>query len=127
MKIIFPGFAETIIILFFILQSNILVPCYSQSGKTPVPAENGMVVSSHFLASEAGRTILMKGGNAIDAAVATAFSLAVTLPSAGNIGGGGFLLFHDRNGKSTSFNFREKAPMAASEKMFLNSAGEILE
>lgn len=114
------------ILLLLIILSNTISVCYPQSGRTPVPAENGMVVSCHFLASEAGKRILEKGGNAIDAAVATAFSLAVTLPSAGNIGGGGFLVFHGQNGYTTSFNFREKAPLAASEKMFLNDAGEII-
>ena len=109
--------------LFLLL--NFLFVCYPQSGRTPVTGENGMVVSSHFLASEAGKRILEKGGNAIDAAIATAFSLAVTLPSAGNIGGGGFIVFHGHDGYTTSFNFREKAPLAASEKMFLNNAGEI--
>jgi gamma-glutamyltranspeptidase/glutathione hydrolase len=99
--------------------------CFSQSGRIPATGKNGMVVSSHYLASEAGKKILRKGGNAVDAAVATAFSLAVTLPSAGNLGGGGFIVYHGRDGHVTSFNFREKAPMAASEKMFLGSDGEI--
>ena len=97
----------------------------AQSGRTPAPARNGMVVSSHYLASEAGRDVLRNGGNAIDAAIATAFALAVTLPSAGNIGGGGFLVYQGADGKSTTFNFREKAPMAASATMFLDENGQI--
>jgi len=97
----------------------------AQSGRTPAPARNGMVVSSHYLASEAGTQILQDGGNAVDAAIATAFALAVTLPSAGNVGGGGFLLYHGANGDVTTFNFREKAPLAATANMFLDETGEI--
>ena len=102
------------IILFISFQT------YSQAGRTPVPAKNGMVVSAHFLASEVGEKILEKGGNAIDAAVATAFALAVTYPGAGNIGGGGFLVYYGHDGLTTSFNFREKAPLAARVDMYLD-------
>ena len=97
----------------------------AQSGRTPLPAKNGMVVSSHYLGSQAGTAMLAKGGNAIDAAVATAFALAVTLPSAGNIGGGGFLVYHGADGETTTFNFREKAPLAATPTMFLDENGQI--
>lgn len=87
--------------------------------------KNGMVVSDHHLSSELGVEILKKGGNAIDAAVATAFSLAVTHPEAGNIGGGGFLVLMKSDGEVTSFDFREKAPLAASPSMFLDENGKI--
>ncbi|MEM6319742.1 MAG: gamma-glutamyltransferase [Bacteroidota bacterium] len=97
----------------------------AQSGRIPVPAKNGIVVSSHYLGSQAGKDILAKGGNAVDAAVATAFALAVTLPSAGNIGGGGFLVYHGADGTTTTFNFREKAPKAATATMFLDENGQI--
>jgi len=97
----------------------------AQSGRTPVPAKNGMVVSSHYLGSQAGAAILAKGGNAIDAAVATAFALAVTLPSAGNLGGGGFLVYHGADGTQTTFNFREKAPKAATQTMYLDENGKV--
>ncbi len=100
-------------------------PAWAQSGRTPAPARNGMVVSSHYLGSEVGRDVLQKGGNAVDAAIATAFALAVTLPAAGNIGGGGFLVYHGADGEVTSFNFREKAPLTATETMFLGDDGEI--
>ncbi|MBK7476561.1 MAG: gamma-glutamyltransferase [Haliscomenobacter sp.] len=112
---------------FVLLCAVFLFPAvpYAQSGRTPVPARNGMVVSSHYLASEAGKEALRKGGNAIDAAVATAFALAVTLPSAGNIGGGGFLVSYGADGKTTTFNFREKAPLAASATMYLDENGAI--
>lgn len=95
-------------------------------GITPVYAKNGMVVSSSAIASEIGRDILKSGGNAIDAAVATAFALAVTWPAAGNIGGGGFMVYVDKNATPTTIDFREKAPLAASEKMFLNENGELV-
>lgn len=100
-------------------------PAIAQSGRIPAPAKNGMVVSSHYLGSEVGQAILKDGGNAVDAAVATAFALAVTLPSAGNIGGGGFLVYHGNDGQVTSFNFRERAPLAAHQNMFLDENGEI--
>jgi gamma-glutamyltranspeptidase/glutathione hydrolase len=88
-------------------------------------ARNGMVVSSSKIASEVGIEILKKGGNAIDASVATAFALAVTHPTAGNIGGGGFLVFMDSSGTTTTIDFREKAPMNASSDMFLDEAGNL--
>ena len=97
----------------------------AQSGRIPVPAKNGMVVSSHYLGSQVGKDILAKGGNAIDATVATAFALAVTLPSAGNIGGGGFLVYHGADGEQTTFNFREKAPKAATPDMYLDENSQI--
>ena len=96
---------------------------FGQSGKTPTPAKNGMVVSSHYLGAQAGTNILKEGGNAIDAAVATAFAMAVVHPSAGNIGGGGFLVYHGADGTNTGFNFREKAPKKATETMFLDKDG----
>ncbi len=79
----------------------------------------GMVVSQDRLASEVGAQVLRKGGNAVDAAVATAFALAVTHPAAGNIGGGGFLVLREPGGESTTFDFRERAPKAAHPDMFL--------
>ncbi len=109
----------------FMLILLFVLPAQAQQGRIPVPAKEGMVVSSHYLGSQVGNEILQKGGNAVDAAVATAFALAVTLPSAGNIGGGGFLVYHGADGEITSFNFREKAPLAASETMYLNDRGEI--
>lgn len=105
----------------------LIIPVSAQSGRIPVKAKNGMVVSSHYLASEVGRDILKKGGNAVDASVATAFVLSVTLPAAGNIGGGGFMVYHGSDGTKTTFNFREKAPLAATREMYLDDNGEIKE
>lgn len=89
----------------------------------PVRSRNGMVVSASPIASDVGISVIKKGGNAIDAAVAVGFALAVTYPSAGNIGGGGFIVLHLADGTNTTFDFREIAPMASSDNMFLDSLG----
>lgn len=88
-----------------------------------INCKNGAVVSAHTLASEAGLQMLKIGGNAFDAAIATQLALAVVYPGAGNIGGGGFLVAHLKNGKSISIDYREKAPAAASRDMYLDAAG----
>lgn len=91
----------------------------------PIWAESGMVSAQERLAAEIGREILRNGGNAVDAGVAVAFALAVTLPRAGNIGGGGFMLVHDaKTGQTHAIDYREMAPAGASRDMFLNEAGE---
>jgi len=92
----------------------------------PEYAKNGMVVSASRLASEAGVNILKKGGNAIDAAVATGFALAVTHPQAGNIGGGGFLVAHTAYGESFSLDFREMAPSMAHRDMYLDDSSNVV-
>ena len=98
---------------------------YSNS-YSQVYAQNGMVVSDNQVASQVGTEILKKGGNAIDASIATAFALAVTHPQAGNIGGGGFMVYLDADGKSTTIDFREKAPLAATSYMYLDNNGELI-
>lgn len=91
----------------------------------PVVAENGMVASQEALATRIGVDILKRGGNAVDAAVAVGYALAVTLPRAGNLGGGGFMLVHmAETGETVAIDYRELAPDAASRDMFLNEAGE---
>ncbi|WP_183579291.1 gamma-glutamyltransferase [Mucilaginibacter sp. X5P1] len=87
---------------------------------------NGMVVCAYPDASQAGLTILQKGGNAVDAAVAVQFALAVTLPEAGNIGGGGFMVYRGADGQTNTLDFREKAPAGASTNMYLDSAGNVI-
>ena len=94
--------------------------------RQPVAADHAMVVTSQHLATDVGVEILKNGGNAVDAAVAVGYALAVTNPCCGNIGGGGFATLHMADGKDVFLNFREKAPGAATEKMFLNAAGDVV-
>jgi len=96
------------------------------SNRRGVIARRGMVASAHPEASRIGVDILRTGGNAIDAAVATHFALAVAHPSAGNLGGGGFLVYRDKTGQAFALDFREKAPLAASRDMYLDSAGNVI-
>ncbi len=91
----------------------------------PVSARHGMVVSIHHLASDAGLEILKAGGNAVDAAVATGFALAVVHPIAGNLGGGGFLLLRTHDGHAIFLDFREQAPIAATGNMYLDAKGNV--
>ena len=92
----------------------------------PEVGKNGMVVSQHYLATNAGHSILAEGGNAYDASIAVAFALAVVLPRAGNIGGGGFMvMFDEASHESFSIDYREMAPEAATKNMFLSSDGSV--
>jgi gamma-glutamyltranspeptidase/glutathione hydrolase len=97
---------------------------YSQPAATQY--HNGMVVCAYPDASQVGLYILKKGGNAVDAAVAVQFALAVTLPEAGNIGGGGFMVFRPAKGLPNTLDFREKAPAAAGKNMFLDAKGNVV-
>jgi gamma-glutamyltranspeptidase/glutathione hydrolase len=108
----------TLILLFSLLSAPLL---FSQTF-----AKNGMVVSDNSIASQVGVDILKKGGNAMDATVATAFALAVTHPAAGNIGGGGFIVYMQANSDVTTIDFREKAPLAASPNMFQDKNGNLI-
>jgi gamma-glutamyltranspeptidase / glutathione hydrolase len=91
--------------------------------KEPVRAAHGMVVAQEPIAADAGLAVLQAGGNAVDAAIAVGFALAVTHPMAGNLGGGGFMLVRLSNGKSTFFDFREAAPAKANRDMYLGADG----
>lgn len=93
----------------------------------PVHAKHAMVASVHELASQAGVEVMRAGGNAVDAAVAVGFALAVVYPEAGNLGGGGFMLIRQADGKTHFLDFREKAPAAATENMYLDSHGNVIE
>src|SRR3954466_2244181 len=86
-----------------------------------VSSKDGLVVCTSAPACDAGAAILAKGGSAVDAAVATALALAVTLPSAGNIGGGGFMVVRQANGAATTFDFREKAPLKSTRTMYMRN------
>jgi gamma-glutamyltranspeptidase/glutathione hydrolase len=97
----------------------------SQAPDLGVFSRDGVVVSSSDLASDIGAAILARGGTAVDAAVATAFAMAVTYPTAGNIGGGGFMIVRTGDGSATTFDYREKAPGKSTETMYLDAKGAI--
>jgi gamma-glutamyltranspeptidase/glutathione hydrolase len=98
-------------------------PAAKSAAPTPIGAEHGMVVSAHRLASKAGIDVLKAGGNAIDAAVAVGYALAVTFPEAGNLGGGGFMTIRFRDGRTAFIDFRETAPGAATATMYQDANG----
>lgn len=105
----------TLVVIFSLLKLN-----------SQVLYNDAIVVSDCKIASQVGLDILKKGGNAIDASIATAFTLAVTLPSAGNIGGGGFIVFLNSDNESKTIDFREKAPINSSKEMFLDESGNLI-
>ena len=114
-------------VIFFLL---VFFSCRNEPGLNnkivkSASAKNGMVVSASPLASEIGKNILAQGGNAVDAAIAVQFALAVTYPEAGNIGGGGFMVIRQKNGDIFSLDYREKAPMKAFETMYQNPDGSV--
>src|SRR5216684_3384349 len=94
--------------------------------RDPVVARHGMVASTSGIASHVGIDIMKKGGNAFDAAVAVTLAMAVTWPAAGNIGGGGFILIRKADGTSEAIDYRERAPLAASRDMYLDSSGNVI-
>ena len=115
---------KRISVVFFFIS---FIGCTSRSlTERGLITEKAMVVSAHPLASEVGAEILRRGGNAIDAAVAVQFALAVVYPDAGNIGGGGFLVLRQQDGRLAALDYREKAPAAAHRDMYLNEAGEVV-
>ncbi|MCU1299869.1 MAG: gamma-glutamyltransferase 1 [Candidatus Sulfotelmatobacter sp.] len=117
---------KSLILLLMALAAILGPPCASASTE-PVHARHGIVVSVHELASHAGVEIMQAGGNAVDAAVATGFALAVVHPAAGNLGGGGFMLVRMADGKTHFLDYREKAPAAATRDMYLDAQGNVIE
>src|SRR5687768_6738018 len=92
----------------------------------PVRARHGMVASTSEIASRIGADVMKRGGNAVDAAVAVGLALAVTWPSAGNLGGGGFMLVRKADGTSEAIDYRERAPLAATRDMYLDASGNVI-
>jgi len=117
-----PRFPVRFLALALTLASS---AAYAQRDSTAVESKNGLVVSVSAPASDVGAAILAKGGNAVDAAVATAFALAVTHPSAGNIGGGGFMIIRLPNGTATTIDYRERAPGKSTPTMYIGADGKI--
>jgi len=120
------------VILFFLVAFTSCAPApekgkqYFKEGRSII-ADSGMVVSAHPQSSRIGAAILRKGGNAIDAAVATEFALAVCFPEAGNIGGGGFMLIRTSDGKTDVIDYRENAPSKATRDMYLDKSGSVIQ
>jgi len=108
-----------------LISATALAPAQAAS-PMPVAAEHGMVVSAHRLATQAGIDVLKHGGNAVDAAVAVGYALAVTFPEAGNIGGGGFMTIRFHDGRKAFIDFRETAPMAATATLYQDAKGNVI-
>src|SRR5476651_512897 len=111
-----------------LIATSLALSCLSTyaASVAPVAAENGMVVTAQHLASHVGVDVLKSGGNAVDAAVAVAYALAVVYPAAGNLGGGGFMTVQLADGRKTFLDFREKAPLAATADMYLDKDGNVV-
>ena len=120
-------FRHKLLILLLMAAWAICGAHFVAASTEPVHAKHGIVVSVHELASRAGVEIMQVGGNAVDAAVATGFALAVVHPPAGNIGGGGFMLVRMTDGKTHFIDYREKAPAAATADMYLDKQGNVIE
>lgn len=111
-----------------LLATLLLASCLAARAASvpPVTAENGMVAAAQHLATKVGVDVLKKGGNAVDAAVAVGYALAVVYPAAGNLGGGGFMTIQLADGRKTFLDFREKAPLAATANMYLDASGNVI-
>ena len=110
-----------------VLAAALLTAALAQAAsQAPVAAENGMVVTAQHLATRVGVDVLKDGGNAVDAAVAVGYALAVVYPAAGNLGGGGFMTIQLADGRKTFLDFREKAPLAATANMYLDKEGNVV-
>src|SRR2546430_10446511 len=111
---------------FFLLFLCVCVTTADAAWREPVRAPHGMVASTERIASQIGVDVMKRGGNAVDAAVAVAFALAVVYPSAGNLGGGGFMMIRRGDGRATAIDYREVAPGAATREMFVGPDGELV-
>ena len=128
-------FSSQTIVRSLLLASLTFTVCCTQQGMKEVPldplvgviADSAMVVSAHPLASRVGVDILRRGGNAVDAAIGVQFALAVVFPVAGNIGGGGFMVIREAEGRTDCLDYREKAPLAASRNMYLDDEDSVIE
>jgi gamma-glutamyltranspeptidase / glutathione hydrolase len=114
--------------ILVLLLAVVIVACQTkkQPAATGLITDSAMVVSAHALASKVGVDIMKKGGNAVDAAIATKFALSVVFPAAGNIGGGGFMVVRLNDGTTAALDFREKAPAAATTNMYLDQDGNVI-
>ncbi|MDQ4123742.1 MAG: gamma-glutamyltransferase [Acidobacteriota bacterium] len=119
----FRSFSVLFTLILFVFSSS---QPTSAAWRDPVRAPRAMVASQHELASEIGAEIMKKGGNAVDAAIATAFALAVVYPEAGNLGGGGFMLVRFADGRTTAIDYREMAPAAAHRDVFVDRNGNLI-
>jgi gamma-glutamyltranspeptidase / glutathione hydrolase len=120
-------FRDKSLILLLMAALAMFASARATGSTEPVHAQHGIVVSIHELASRAGVEMMQAGGNAVDAAVATGFALAVVHPAAGNLGGGGFMLLRMADGKVHFLDYREKAPAAAKRDMYLDAQGNVIE
>ena len=116
-----------LLVLLTLVSPSLVSPEALAASREPVRARHGIVASTNQVASQVGVDILKRGGNAVDAAIAIAFTLAVTHPAAGNLGGGGFMMIRLKNGESTAIDYREMAPAAATRNIYLDKNGNLIE
>ncbi|HEY0723135.1 MAG TPA: gamma-glutamyltransferase, partial [Pyrinomonadaceae bacterium] len=112
-----------VIVLLLVVALNVPVTM----AREPVRARHGMVASTNEVASQVGVDIMKRGGNAVDAAIAVAFALAVTHPAAGNLGGGGFMMIRLNDGRTTAIDYREMAPASSHRNVYLDKNGNLIE
>src|SRR6266850_2537014 len=124
MRLLLPVGLIAVIVSTQIAPVNIIVVAASRE---PMRARHGIVASTSEIASRVGVDVMKRGGNAIDAAIAVAFALAVTHPAAGNLGGGGFMMIRMRDGRTTAIDYREMAPAAAHRDVYLDKDGKLIE
>src|SRR5260370_1541880 len=123
-RLLLPVSLIAVILSTQIAPANIVAVSASRE---PVRARHGIVASTNEIASKVGVDIMKRGGNAVDAAIAVAFALAVTHPAAGNLGGGGFMMIRLKDGRTTAIDYREMAPAAATRNVYLDKNGNVIE